>query len=248
MATVYDLLSPNSYLSFNVNLAQKVGLNAAVYLAELLNQSKIATASGKLTDNLYFKVSRSEVEHNTTLSRKEQATLDETLSNVGVIKISLESNNLLHIDTDLLTSIILEDNELTKKKLEPVIKKRKVSTLSPEAKANAQIANARRAVTTSNEELQEAYYKWIDNLQVKQGWITASIVEEAQRVIDDFTQRDLDMALAIIHIATANVYKDMTWAINKYKADNMRSSRNVIEREAQNPQPKQRIEFTDEEY
>ena len=72
-------------------------------------------------------------------------------------------------------------------------------------------------ITTTNEELREAYSEWIDTVYTKQGWMSKKSVVLAQQMIDNFSNHNLDIALKIIDIATVNGYRDMEWAITNYK-------------------------------
>ena len=65
-------------------------------------------------------------------------------------------------------------------------------------------------------ELIEAYSDWIDAVYAKQGWMSKKAVTLGQSVVDNFSKRDLDVALAVISIAAMHGYVDMQWAINKY--------------------------------
>ena len=42
-------------------------------------------------------------------------------------------------------------------------------------------------------------------------------VISGQQVVDEFSHRDLDVALKLIEIASIGGYRDMTWAVNSYK-------------------------------
>ena len=44
-------------------------------------------------------------------------------------------------------------------------------------------------------------------------------VIEAQAVVDNFSQRNLDVALRVIDLASIHSYRDMNWAINKYNQE-----------------------------
>lgn len=46
--------------------------------------------------------------------------------------------------------------------------------------------------------------------------MTDAAIISAQKTLDDFTKRDLDLALEILNIAAINGWKDIQWAINKY--------------------------------
>ena len=74
-------------------------------------------------------------------------------------------------------------------------------------------------VIATNQELREAYFDWIDSVFAKQGWMSKKSVVSAQQVIDEFSHRNLDVALKVIEIASISGYRDMTWAVNTYKSN-----------------------------
>ena len=72
-------------------------------------------------------------------------------------------------------------------------------------------------IETSNTELRQAYENWIEAVCAKNGWMTKVHVIEAQKTIDNYNkEKDLDLALEIIKIATMGGYRDMNWAINDF--------------------------------
>ena len=38
-----------------------------------------------------------------------------------------------------------------------------------------------------------------------------------QQIVDDFSKRNLDVALQVLSIAALHGYRDISWAVNKYK-------------------------------
>ena len=72
---------------------------------------------------------------------------------------------------------------------------------------------------TTNVELRDAYYEWIESVLAKKGAMTKAAVIAAQSNVDKFSQRNLDIALKVLEIATINGYRDITWAINNYNKD-----------------------------
>ena len=74
-------------------------------------------------------------------------------------------------------------------------------------------------VTATNQELREAYFDWIDSVFANQGWMSKKSVVSAQQVIDEFSHRNLDVALKVIEIASIGGFRDMTWAVNTYKSN-----------------------------
>ena len=79
--------------------------------------------------------------------------------------------------------------------------------------------NLKNNVLTTNIELRDAYYEWIESVIQKRGMMTTAAVSHAQPQLDEFSNRDLDVALAVLKIASIHGYEDITWAINTYKKD-----------------------------
>ena len=69
---------------------------------------------------------------------------------------------------------------------------------------------------TTNQELMSAYSDWIDAVYANKGWMSKKAIVVGQAVVDEFSKRNLDVALKLIEIATIHGYVDMTWAINRY--------------------------------
>lgn len=112
---------------------------------------------------------------------------------------------------DALTGLMLEPNKGIVSRVTSVIKKEKLS------KKESVARNLKSNIVTSNEELREAYSGWIDSVIARQGWMSKEAVIEGQRLIDEFTARDLDIALEVLKVASIGGYRDMNWAINDYK-------------------------------
>lgn len=79
------------------------------------------------------------------------------------------------------------------------------------------IDTMRKHVMCSNEELRAAYYRWIDAVVAKTQWMSVTSVEEAQRQIDAYSNRYLDVALSVLSIAEQNGWRDISYAIEKHR-------------------------------
>ena len=76
----------------------------------------------------------------------------------------------------------------------------------------------KQGLNISNSELLEAYKGWIDGVYSNpKGFLSKRSIEIFQNQLNDYTKGDLDVALAILDIATVNGYRDVTWAITKYE-------------------------------
>lgn len=206
---LFDLLSTDMYVSYNVKLAKVLGLTSSIYISELINIQRKAIEKEKLKDG-FFKLDRKYIENRTTLSKADQKDIDEKLKELKILSIG-ESADLLSLDLNVLTSLILGDQEIVSEIVQPVKRGRpsKQELIMRQLKAN---------IDTTNGELKQAYEDWIDSVCAKNGWMTKIHVIEGQNVIDNYNkEKDLDLALEIIKIATMGGYRDMTWAVNEFE-------------------------------
>lgn len=209
-----DLLSMSNYVSYNIKLAELLGLHSAIYISELMNINDKAIRKNKLDDN-YFKLQRDYIKSRTTLDEKEQLSIEENLIKLGVLERG-NNNNELSLNITTLTTIMMSADEHlidNIKKLNDVKKKSTRKTKNEQIKLNL-----KKSLVVDNIELRSAYERWIDAVYAKDGWMTKEAVIYAQEIIDSTSNRDLDIALGILKIATINAYRDMSWAVNAYKA------------------------------
>ena len=207
-----DLLSTSNYVSYNIKLAELFGLHSAIYISELLNINDKAIRKNKVDAN-YFKLQREYIQSRTTLDEKEQISIEDNLIKIGVLE--RKSNNELSLNITTLTTIMMSPDETLLEDIKSITKKPKKSKRVTKTEAIKE--NLKAAIITDNEELKEAYCCWIDAVYTKDGWMTVDAVQVAQEVIDDASNRDLDIALSILKIARINAYRDMTWAVNYYQ-------------------------------
>lgn len=212
---ILDLLSTDMYVSYNVKLAHRVGLQAAIYVAELLNINRKAVLKDKVDDNGFFKVDRNYVEERTTLTKEDQKKLDDLLVDLSVL--SKKDKDQLNLNTDNLTGLLLEENDRIVTEISKEVSKK--SRTKRATKQEIIQANLKESINTQNDELRKAYEVWIDSVIAKQGWMSKASILEGQKLVDDYTNRDLDLALKIINIAATNGYRDIRWAINYFEKD-----------------------------
>lgn len=212
---ILDLLSTDMYVSYNVKLAHRIGLHAAIYVTELLNINRKAILKGKIDENGFFKVDRNYVEERTTLNKDDQKKLDDLLIDLNVL---LKGNkDQINLNTDNLTGLLLEEDDKIVTEISKEVSKK--SKTKRATKQEIIQANLKEAITVQNEELRKSYEMWIDSVLAKQGWMSKASIIEGQKLVDDYTNRDLDLALKIINIAATNGYRDMGWAINYFEKE-----------------------------
>lgn len=207
-----DLLSNANLVSYNYKVAQLFGLHTAIYLAELLNINDKAIKKNKLSEG-YFDLKREYITERTTLTTEEQLSIETNLVKLEILE-RVENSNLIRINLDNLIRLMSTTDSVLIEEVQKV-SKRKNKRLTKEESIKFNLKKLLDNVT--NEELKLAYSTWIDSVYIKFGWMTKKAVEVAMKTIDEYTHRDLDMALKILEIASVNGYKDIHWAIVNYE-------------------------------
>lgn len=207
-----ELLSPSNYVSFNVKLADILGLQPAIYISELMNINDKAIRKDKISESS-FSLDRGYVTKRTTLSIEEQLKIEKNLIKLGIVDKPNDDENCIILNINVLTTLLMSTDE----ELIDNVKKLNKVKASRTTKADAIKKNLKDNITTTNVELYEAYSEWVDSVVSKEGWMSKQAVVMGQSVVDDFSKRNLDTALAIINIAALHGYRDMSWAINKFK-------------------------------
>lgn len=208
-----DLISLSNYGYYNIQVANILGLETAVYLGILLDINSKAIRKNKVEDN-FFTIDRDYITQRTTLSISKQKEIEKILSDVGVLCISKKDEDSFNISISALYTIVgNDDNTDLIKDVKKIISKK----ANTRTKTDAIKDTLKENVVTSNKELREAYYDWIDSVYAKQGWMSKKSVVSAQTLVDDFSKHNLDVALKIVEIASINGYRDMEWALNTYK-------------------------------
>lgn len=208
-----ELLSMANYGNYNIKLAHILGLEASIYLNELMNINEKALRKKKLTDNA-FVIDRDYIESRTTLNPTKQQELESTLIKLGILEIVEEANNI-NLNISALTAILAAPEE-DLKSIEKIVKKTKSSS-SKTTKQQQCIQALKQNIVTTNDELVSAYHEWIEAVVAKNNWMAKKAVVNGQQLVDDFSQRNLDIALKLLDIATTNGWADMSWAINSFK-------------------------------
>ena len=213
-----DLISQSNYMMYNVNVARLLGLDAAVYLSELISIQEKATRKNVLVGG-YVLLDREYVANRTTIDIENQLDIDSKLVDIGIME--KRSVNEINLNIKQLAYIITNEDEPIRD--EVVATMRKAKRLSKKIKDDYSLESLKRLVTTDCEELRNAYYEWIDCVYHKDGFMTKKAVTFAQEEIDRYANHDLDKALEVLRIASISAYRDITWAI-KYSPSNAQKS------------------------
>lgn len=210
-----DMLSTSNQVSFNIKLAELLGLHASIYISELMNIYVKADKKGKLEDN-HFKLVRSYMTSRTTLDETEQVEIEDYLLKLGIVEKGAEPDSISLNITNLTAIMMSPDEQL----IDKAKKKRKRATSAEKATKDEKIkANLKANLIVQNPELREAYEGWIDAVYDKQGWMSVKCVVVAEKTVDSFSNRNLDVALKLLEIASVHGYRDIQWAISKYNQE-----------------------------
>ena len=208
-----DLLSMSNYVHFNVKLAHIIGLNSSIYLSQIMDINEKAIRKEK-TEKNFFTIDREYITKRTTITEKEQKEIENNLIKIGVLERSVDNADTILLNITVLTSILMSPDEELIKDISSLSKPKQ-----KRSKADAIKDTLKQNIVTTNLELRNAYFSWIDAVYEKDGFMTKQAVVAAQARIDEFSNRNLDIALKVIEIASINGYRDITWAINTYNKD-----------------------------
>lgn len=206
-----ELLSMSNYGHYNVKLAQVLGLEASVYLTEILNISEKAIRKNKC-DGDFFTVDRKYITDRTTISSESQKNIERFLTSVGVIVQDQKVENKMMVNLTTLTNMMMSPDESTLKEVQ--VARKKSTRLT---KKQSMAISLKSYIVTDNTEMVNAYCLWIDTLIDMDRMPQKITVISAQNSIDEFSNRNLDVALKVIEVATINGCRDMNTAISIYK-------------------------------
>lgn len=202
-----DLISQNNYKTYNVKLANILGLTTAVYISELLSISK---------DNIIPNLNAIDITSSTGLSAEQQKEAKSILASMNLIT---EDPNKVILNVDNIVALFATDSDKAMAKAKKAASK-VAATAGKLTTRQKQCNDLKSKIICSNDELFEAYTYWIDGVYANpKGFLSARSISIFQKTVDDFAKGDLDLALKIIDIATVNGYRDATWAINLFNRD-----------------------------
>lgn len=219
-----DLIDTNNYASYNIRLAQILGLEAAVYCNQLLTIQNKALRKNRLAEG-FVCLDRDYIQRQTTLSLDRQIALDLQLEQIGVMQRQPEDSNKILLQVEALGGLITDEADLDlQAKLSEAIEskwqKKKARLEAKEAKQQAIKTQLLQGLGCRNVELQAALGNWIDaiNQNPKVPPVNKATLRTFYDTVNGYTHgADLDQALKIIQIATAYSWRDARWAIDRYE-------------------------------
>lgn len=196
---MYNPFNYNNCITIQAPLIKSLGLECAAYLSELLNYC----------NGNSINPDRKSIAEKIQIEEKLQLQFDSQLQEINIIS---NNNGTISVNIETIMSILQPDSKVN------ITKIKKITSLTKEEKKMHVIKSRLKSkVLATNPELRDAYNLWIDSVMEKQGWMSDASVIDGQTTVDDFSNHDLDVALDILKIASINGYRDIRWAINRYK-------------------------------
>ena len=196
-------------LRLNKRLVKIAGFEVAAYWAELQSILKQVVKKHAADEHGFFILDRDYVERETTLTINKQLKCDEKLISLGVMLKDNTNPNRLAIAVNGMVAVITDEDTTKLKKTSAVKKDEKA------AKIAGIKANMKKALLETDTELRAAYERWIDGMvDAANCRFTKAVVQLFEQTVTSYTP-DKAKRLRIIEIATANSYKDATWAISR---------------------------------
>jgi hypothetical protein len=213
-----DLIDPNNQVTYNVSLAQIIGLPAAVYCSELIAISKKAKIKNKLVDDIYFKLDRKYIAKRTTLSIEQQINIDDKLVEVKVLYKNPNSSDIVYLDLNMLISIIANEDVKVKENLNDLFTKSATEIKS--ARRKKKIEEYKDLIECESPTLRKAFEDWIEAVgSAPKNKLTPQGISIFQEQVFEYTKGDPELAIRIIKIATVERYVQCSWAVNIYEKD-----------------------------
>lgn len=196
-------------LRLNKRLVKIAGFEVAAYWAELQSILKQVVKKNTADEQGFFNLDREFVERETTLTLNKQLKCDDKLVSLGVMMKDSTNPNRIAIAVNGMVAVITDEDTTKLKKTSAVKKDEKA------AKIAGIKANMKKALLETDLELRAAYERWIDGMiDAANCRFTKAVVQLFEQTVTSYTS-DKAKRLRIIEIATANSYKDATWAISR---------------------------------
>jgi hypothetical protein len=212
-----DIMSSYTTLPINIKLANMLGLDVAVYVAELLNIYPRVVVKKKeelLENEGYFELDRDYITKRTTLKVEDQLRIDTGLNKLEILSYRENDLNWIRLDVEKLCSYLVEDD------IKAIHEIQRVSKLRREDTANAKRASVRlnllAVLTETDPDVLTAYKTWIDAMLEAKKPLTRAAIEIYQRNLNDYTDVK-EVKIKILEIATSLAYHEFAWARDQYE-------------------------------
>lgn len=239
---IIDLLSTTNYVSYNIKIANIMGLHCAIYLAELINLNNQQLPIDCKDSMIPFKINRQGIEYVTTLKETEQKELDKILIKLNVLTLC-DDNESVKLNLSVIYNIIATKDELELKRIKSVAT---AKSSKPRVSVRQQTCNdLKNSISCPDMALLDLYRGWVDGVYANpNGFLSSRSISLFQKAIESYAKKDMNLIRKLVEIATINGYRDAQWAINTFEKDYKANWKK--EKERSESTIRNRVEFSDE--
>lgn len=212
-----SVLDANNYIQVNVNAIHILGLINAIYCSELITIFAKSRKKRK-QENGFFILDRNYIDKRTSIKPDDQYLCDKVLSKVSVLEVSESNPDAIKFNLDTYTKIVAEDDC---KFLEKVVKKTKPTKVDAKEVSKTKLVDELiKAVECDNVDIYNALIHWVQiNGSVDYTKMTIDTVKYFQEFVMKYAGSDVNKALRIIEIATAQKWINPMYAIESYEKE-----------------------------
>lgn len=223
-----DLLSQGNFISFNITLAQILGLEPAIYCSELISIYRKAKSKGKIIGDEFFKLDRKYMFNRTTIPIERQLEIDQRWEKVKLLFKHQDNPDIIKLDIHMIANIVSGEDVKIKSDLSNILNPN-ISKIKNE-RHQKRIEKLKSNIKCSDERMLKSLQDWVDVMSERGG--TNKISEQSVEIFQDtlyrYTNGDVEKALQIVKIAIVQKYPDCQWAINTYERDMKMRAQNEL--------------------
>lgn len=208
--------------SYNLDVAKVFGVYTAVFLSCLDNEFEYQSRAHSISEDKSISLSRAEIYERTALDDEQQADVELSLSQSGVLIVkplkNIPNKNYYSINYEQLNKILLAEDPskvLGEEKANQLIRKPRVEPIS---KRKNRILQLKKKITVQDPVIQQYLCDWIDAVYTNpKGFLSPTGVTIAQEELLAYAEDSQEKQIAILKIAIKGGLRDMTWAIQRYE-------------------------------
>lgn len=210
--------------SYNLKVARVFGVNSAVFLSCLEDETRYEERNNKLKGDT-ISLSRAEIYERTAIDDGKQKQVELALSECGVITVKPLQNsstkNYYTFNKAVFEKIITSEDPTKVIQSSSASKFVKKHRVEPKTKRQVYIETLKRTVKEEDPVVKQYYMDWIDAVYTNpRGFLSPAAIRIAEEELFAYTKGSQEKLIAILKIAIKGGLRELTWAINRYEEQN----------------------------
>ena len=204
-------------ITVNKKLIKHVGIETAVYWAELVSILKQVIKKQTCDEQGFFPLDRAFVERETSIKPERQLQCDSVLSELGILATDPIDANRIAVSVQTMIALITDSDPTV---FTGLVKQTKKSAADKaEGKKAGMKFNLKNAIVETDMELKKKFDTWVEAM-VDAGncRFTKAVVELFVKTVREYSS-DKATQGRVVELATIHTYKDASWAINLHKRE-----------------------------